>query len=815
MALPVQEQLKSLLESSVKKPQLILEIDGLPTFSSIPAQKYALFGDPITYGMSGLVYGGLFNDDTVFPYIDLNKSTRQISQQMLVDKGGFSSVTTFDVSIVDKDQLITQLITPGHTIADILGVKAKLYLSVEGAGHPKDSILFFAGIVSGVKSGAGFININLASPEKLKNLEIFPKFSTEITANVNTTATTIPVTSTLNFVLPADSGTLRTYFLLNNEIIEYASVTSTSFTGCIRGAFGTIPSNHSTGDSLNSAYRLIGNLKDLCLKLMLSGTNTNYVSNESVVAINSYGSQNIANAIFVVKYNVDQYYGITAGDIITITDAINSANNGTARIIRVVQTDLGSSIILDKTLLTEGSGAKFSIKSKYAVLPKLIGLEMTPDQVDVQEFESKYNQFSASFFNYDFFIKDSVNGSDFIDTQILYPSGAYSLPRKAKTSLGLTIPPLAQSGTKKLDETNVISASGLQIDRTISKNFYNSIVYKFSKDQVTDKYKSGKIRQSSDSTNRIKIANKPLTIESDGIRSETGFDFKLNIQGRRFLERYQYAAESIPVLVNFGFGFDIEIGDSIIFDGTNLNVTDAKSGNATRNFQPRLFEVQNKTLDLSGRPIKLDLVDTAFSLEGRYGVISPSSLIDSGSTTTVLRLKKSYGTNLGFSSEGFKWKNYLGLKLKIRSKDHSFSHERTLVSIDPANDNGLIITPALPIIPLENYIVDVANYSTSTSSTDQSAAKSVFVYWNNEIPVLTGISQTEFTISNSYLTDIKIGFSIMVHSPNYSNTSKNVKVIGITGTTITVDTALGFVPSPQDKIERLGFVDDGKPYLWL
>ena len=132
----------------------ILEVDGWPVLSSIPSQKYAEYGDEIVFGQGGLYFGGLIIDPSILPYIDLDKSTNQITQQLQADKGGSQSVTSFDVSIVDKDKFITEYITPSKVLDEVLGLKARLYLSFDGAGHPKDSVLFFSGIVAGVSSGA-------------------------------------------------------------------------------------------------------------------------------------------------------------------------------------------------------------------------------------------------------------------------------------------------------------------------------------------------------------------------------------------------------------------------------------------------------------------------------------------------------------------------------------------------------------------------------------------------------------------------------------------------------------------------------------
>jgi hypothetical protein len=813
MSLPITEVTKGLLENQVKQPQLILEIDGLPLFGSSYVGIYPRYGDEIFYGDDGLYYGELFIDKNTYPYIDLDNSTNSVTQQLLIDKGGSSSATTFDITLIDKNQFISNLISPGFVLDDVLGRKAKVYLALEGGGHPRDSILFFNGIVSGIKSGAGNVKINLASPEKLKNLEIFPKVNTVAIGAINNSQTTINVETTSDFVLAADSGTLRAFIQIDDEIIEYTGKSSTSFTGCIRGSRGTIATNHDSDANVEIRYLLTGSLKDLSLKLMLSGINEDYVSDIEIVGINTNGALNVANAVFVAREDFQRYYGVVTGDIATISGDAIISNNGAYTILDIVSTDSGSYLLLNGSLTSSGTGGALSVKSKYAVLPKFCGLEMTPDQVDVEEFELKDLQFSTQFFEYSFFIDDQVNGAEFINTQILFPSGCYSLPRKAKTSIGLTIPPLAGYDIKKISEKNVTNASRLQIDRNISKNFYNAIVLKFDKKDNDSKYLRGRITQSADSTNRIKIANKPMVITSDGVRAEAEFEAKFLTLNRRLLERYQYGAESIEVETNLGTGFEIEIGDTVIFEGKELQVTDSTQGN--RNFLPRLFEVQNKVISLKGNAVKFQLVDTAYNLNGRYAVISPSSEVDTGSTTTVLRLKKSYGTNLTTSSEQYKWRNLIGSTLRIRNEDYSFDENSRLIGLDPANENGIILETPLSSIPLEGYFVDITEYPQDTEPEIEAILKASYCYWNNQATVLAGISQTQFTVDNVWLPDIKVGYLVKIHDDDYNYLSVEAEVTDVTGNTVTVDTALGFTPSLNDKIELLGFPDGGAAYRFL
>lgn len=810
MALPIKDQLKALLQDTVKTPQLIIEIEGLPAFSSVPSQKYAFYGDDIVYGQPGLTYGGLITDEKVLPYIDINRSTNMITQQLLTDKGGFSSTSNFDVALVDKDQLISELVSPGFIIDDILGVKAKLYLALEGAGHPQDSVLFFSGIITDVSANAGLIKISVGSPEKLKNQELFTKLSTESTSAITNVSTSISVIDSKGFILPADAGTLRSFIKIDDEIIEYSGSTDTTFTGLVRGQFGTIPVAHEAGANVETFYKLTGGLKDLSLKLMLSGPNEYYIEDISVVAFNNYGIYSVSNAVFIPNYNVDQTLGVVTGDKVLIEGS--TSNDGIFTITQIVNIDVGSYFILDTVLTYEIPFGTLSIKSKYNVLPIGAGLEMSPDQVDVAQFEKVHNQFQANFFSYEFFIKDQINGSDFINTQILYPSGAYAIPRKAKTSIGLTVPPLAQTDTVKLDESNMSSVSKVAIKRSISKNFYNAVVYKYDIDAIEDKFLRGKITQSADSTNRIKVSNKPLVIEAEGVRQQTGFDFIFNTQARRFLERYQFAAEYLDVETLFGIGFNIEIGDTVILDGRNIEITDSNSGN--RVFQPRLFEVQNKAFSITGKTVRLSLVDTIYSLNGRYGTILPSSIVSTGSSTTEIKLQRSFGTTLTDNSESVKWDPYVRERVIFRNDNWTYQESTFITAINPADPNSVIVDPPLSVAPSAGLIMEVPPYDES-SSTEMSIYKAVGTFNDKTASIVTGIDGFSFTVSASDALYFQAGFPVRIHNENHSRRSVEVIVDTIVGSTITVKKDLTLVPQLGDSCQLIGFKDGGKPYRYL
>jgi len=69
---------------------------------------------------------------------------------------------------------------------------------------------------------------------------------TTLSGNINSSVTTVPVVSTSGF---RSAGVIR----INNEIISYTGKTSTSFTGCTRGDFGTSNASHNSGDFVHGS----------------------------------------------------------------------------------------------------------------------------------------------------------------------------------------------------------------------------------------------------------------------------------------------------------------------------------------------------------------------------------------------------------------------------------------------------------------------------------------------------------------------------------------------------------------------------------
>lgn len=813
MSIELTDKARELFEATQKNINYILEIDGVGTFSATVNQS------ELVYGFAGAVYGGagLFYGQSVLatdelPYISIQDSTNSLSQQLdQTGKAGGGSSSTVDVAIIDKDEFLTQVLSPGSVIDDILARRAILYVGAIGGVHPKDSIRIYSGIIQDVSSVAGMVFLTVGAPESLKRQTLFVKATAELDVALSDSATTIVVDTTGDFLNQSADESFKTYIRIDDEIIKYEATSANQFLTCTRGQFGTTAVAHDDGASVESVYQLVGRPMDLALKLMLSNADDPSIFD---VDVNAYGDLTTEINLQAIRtnQNLERDYGLTVGDFVSSSGS--TSNNFSYRAITAFgETAGGYYILVDGAPLTfeNPTNGLLAFKSKYDTLPE--GLGMTPDQVDVARHEQLEDQFSASFFDYDFRLTDDVDAQLFINEQIYFPCGCYQLTRSARASVGITIPPLAETNTRVIDERNVRNPSKLEIKRSINQNFYNSIVYKYDQDVLSGRFLSGRVTQSADSTNRIKIRNRPLTIEAQGIRSSTGVENIIEAQTRRFLDRYKFGAEYIATDVFFGDGIQIELGDTAVFGSPALKITDIKGG--TREFSPRLMECTDRSINFKQGTVNLTFTDTAFDIDGRYGIIGPSSIIGSGSTTTRVRITPSFGNALATRQESFKWEPYIGQEIQIRSVDYSTTETVELVSIDAADPNILIVSPALTSAPTSGMLVDMPSYGTGDAS-ERSLWKLIHCFFNPSIPVVSGSSSTVFTVSAPDAAKLFVGSIVEVCKYETAITSPNVEVVSVVGTTVTVTPSLEFTPDNTYTIELIGFAnDEGLPYRFI
>lgn len=707
------------------EPQLVLEINGVETlFGAVKILKIIRYGDDIFYGDPGLVYGGTKLIENQKDYISLKGTTTAIKQSLYPDKGAGSTISSMKITLVDKNKEVTELLKPDDTESptfDLLGRKARVWLGFASLSWKEDFIIVHKGIIDDMVAGPGFIEINIAHPDQKKKAVLFEKKETILDGNLSAVATTIPVESTTGFlkkVLGPDGlydPSISFYVQIDDEIIKYDDFDGTNFLTCTRAQFNTNADTHDDEATVSSFIVIEGNTIDLALKLMLGGKEDYYQTDVEITNFNQVsGTENIPNTIFFQGFDVDiqRDYGVSLGDYITTTGSSFGANNVTLKpIIGITKTDIGTYIEIDDvTFVTEMmSAAVISFRSQYDTFPAGAGLAMDAEDVDVDQHQALKRNFLSSH-EQRHYIKDTVdNGKEFIESQLYLPSASFSVPRKTKASVNYHVGPLPTQQLKILADDNIKDPDKIKIRRTIAKNFNNTIIFRYEELPLEDKFIRGTVAVSAESLDRIPVGKKGLVIESKGLRADLNGGNLANTASERLLDRYRFGAEFIEGMgLNFKTGFDLEIGDIAVLDLSSVQISDSKTG--SREGEPRLFEVINKTLDLKSFDVKVDLVDTAFDLNARYGLISASSKIKSATDQKTFVIKQT-GNSLFGANEYKKWEQYIGCGVKVRDVDFTVIGTSFLESVD---GNTITLTSNLGFVPLEDYRMELDFYDTQT-----------------------------------------------------------------------------------------------------
>ena len=709
MAVGLSDRAIRSLKRVVKTPNVVLEIEGLAT----PISARILYsvvrigdddleiGDPELNPLSFYIgEGHRFQDQKSI--INLAGSSSSIKQTLNIDKGEGSSVSSLTIEVQD-DGYATKLITPGNLVEDLLARKCRVWMAPdENLYWPEDFGLVFRGIVSSIDAVPGKVTLALTAPESKKRSTIFKVAESKLAGGISSGATSIALSSSADLfqkVLGPDGtydSSFVSYVQIEDEVIQFDSISGNTLIGCTRGALNTTAASHGNGEGVKGFYRLQGNPLYLALKIMLSGFQGPWVEDLPATAFVSFEALSIPNAIYFSAENVMTKYGVSIGDFVTTTGAINGANNiSTARITDIQLSEDGTYIVVDGAgfVSETSSTAICSFRSQFDTLPD--GLMMGGDEVDVDGHLTLFLRFFSSALM-DFYLKEEINGREFLDAQIYLPISCFSVPRQAKASIGYHIGPLPGDRTFTLDLTNTKLAGRTQLNRSISRNFYNEIIYKFEQAVLEDKFKSGLITIAQDSKNQIAAGNKTLIIEAKGLRDALSGDNVAQQASNRKLKRYKYGAETIKLSMLFESGFDVEIGDIVIYDGTGDKLPDIKTGK--RGIAPRLFEVQNKTLDLKNGDVQVDLIDTNFSLTTRYGLISPASIILASVSPLAFTIA---------NDQARKWIRYPLASISVRDETGSMVSTSVIQSIAGGVVN---VSPALSFVPTAGMILEFSHY---------------------------------------------------------------------------------------------------------
>jgi len=711
-------------EQTNKKFNIVLEIEGISTLFGVQQiNKIIKIGDPgLTIG-GGWVIGGLNSVLDQSPYISYSAGTSTtLSQVLNEDKGEGDTVTRYQIALIDKDKQISNILAPGNVVEDILGRRCNIWGGFESTAWRDDYVVLHRGIIDDYKSGHGQVTINIASPEILKKGEIFLQVETELSSGLSSGATVADVVDTSNFLqkVTGPDGTIdstfRTYLRIDDEIMEYESISGNQFQGLTRAQLGTSPATHNNGTSVASIYRIGPIDPMLCaLKIMLSGTEGNFLENiEASRFVRTVETTLVPNTIFFDNLDLVQLYNIQPGDYVTTSGAINGANNVSLKQIAGIDVTNGNTILtIDGVSFVEelDTSALVSFRSQYDVWPTGAGLALKNFEVDIDQHEDIRSNFLSSD-TYDFYLKDTIKGKEFIAGQVYNPVSCFSIPRKAAASVGIHRPPIPGTEIKTLSADNVLNAGKLKLERTINKNFFNAVIYKYEELATEDEFIRGVVNTNATSITRIPVGNKPLTIESKGFRDALSAQSVATDAASRRLNKYKFGAEFIRgIQVNLTTGFTIEIGDSVVIDISSLQITDTVTG--TRSGEARLFDITNRKINTKTGVVTLDAIDSNVDKDLRYGLISPASFINIGSTVNSVNIKPSFNTDQYGVNEYKKWQNLIGAAVIVRSQDYSISDTSTITQI---TGNTFTLGSALSFTPLEDYLIELDIYDNQPES---------------------------------------------------------------------------------------------------
>lgn len=717
-------------QSVSKEPNLVLEIDGVPTrFGSAQILKVIRIGDPGLFIDGSWVIGGVRGLEDQLTAISFDNSSSSIRQQLEVDKGRGSSIASLEIGLIDFNEQISELVSPGFVVEDILGRKASVFIGIdaEKTNFPDDYIRIFRGIIDNVDAGAGLIKINIAHPEQKKKASIYQQIQTQLNGPIDSVVTTIPLVSTAGLLAPVTGPdglidpAFRAYVRIDNEFIQYTGISGNNLTGCVRAQLGQPTAAHADEAEVVSFYRLTDRAMILALKLMM----TRRGPFAEGVRVSRFGEdfdlEIELNTLYFQNFNIQEEFGLVAGDYVSVTGATIPGNNFSLRkIVDIGQTDTGSSFItVDGAPFTieTDSLAEASFRSQFDTLPE--GLRLGGDETDVEE-HLRIDQLFLSNFNYDFYLKETIeNGRDWLEQEIYKPAGSYSINRKAKASVGLFVGPIPSASTKTLSDQNVTNPDRLRIRRSINKNFANTVVYKYEVSALEERFLRGVVYQSATSLDRIPVGVRALVIEASGMRDALLAQNLTSAAADRRLERFRFGAETLDqVQVTFGTGFNIELGDILILDAENLQLLNSEGGD--RNKPQKFFEVINLSKDFRRGVVTLDLLDSNFDGQLRIGLISPSSIVAAGLSQTQLQIQPSYSTGAFGSAEFRKWQKLLGSQgnvvVKVRSSDFTtrFSESR----IQSISGNIITLQTALGFTPQPGDVMELSQYS-SPNVTEQ------------------------------------------------------------------------------------------------
>lgn len=678
-----------------------------------------------------------------------------------------------------------------------------------------------------VKGAASAVSIQytaggIAGSEIVTILPATNQVNVQIQSGVSTASQVITAVNTSLLSSPIMTASLApTFFLTDPQTAPAGPVELfPGVTGAIRGARGTTADVHAQGATVSSAVEITENCMIMALKLMLSGWDGPWLSKVAIFSIvRTFDSILLDQAGAIIlpeKIDAIKDYGLTAGDYVTITGSGIPGNNITGKIVRFA--DLSAEpnriIYLNQPTLAPDypTTATVAFRSQYDTFPAYCSTSLTPEDVDVSSHIVLLDDFLSDPGDMmRFFLVSQETLKGFIESELYLPVSAYSLTKRGQLSVGMTKPPIAGDTLIFLNRNNVLDPVNISVNRSLNnRKFFNEVDYSFDFD---DQGTSGNtlVVLDVDSLSLIGVSS-ILPIPTRGTRSLFGSRRLLQKRGLFILSRYKWGATIISIKCNWAVGCRIEAGDVIaISDNGDLQIANFDTGD--RDIGTQLWEVIDRQLTIKDGNCQLQVISGIGSdVTDRYGVISPSSTIVSG-TNSYLIVQDSFNAKFP-GDELAKWQDYIGQPIVLHDVNYTQSYTTTIAGFDPSNNYKMFISGFTSLPPdFTVLIIDIVNYPSDASKLTDSLYKAIHVFFSPIIPVTggVGISQFQFTVGVGDVPKLFVGAAIRIFNVDYSKSNlTDILVSNISGTTITLAKALGFVPDNTMFVSGTGFSNDKK-----
>lgn len=586
--------------------------------------------------------------------------------------------------------------------------------------------------------------------------------------------------------------------------------------GRVATFYGALDYNYGERIALHSG--VITELKSKAGSVVVTISDANFIAKKVLFGFDENKLQSnisAASTTLTLQKNIPypQTNGINFSLYIRINDEIMLVTNQVGTVLTVVRAQFGTFSVAhnadDEIKIQQRIyGNPFDIivallESDGTTGSLPLGAGIPSELIDYEKIEYIRDYILPSIPEFDAFIEDEIKVKDFIEKEILLPIGCYSLPKiGGKFSIGVLTPPLINERIT-LDCCNIVNPNKLSVERSLNRNFYNVVTYKFDKDQVDDKFTRGRIEIQQQSIDVIKYGEKYLDIEAPYYR---GLDYDLfaDYSADKILDRYSLGAEFIQgVGVQYRDGIRIDIGDVIMFEAEKLKMSEFKDGE--RVYKTKLMEVVNKSINFVTGECKLDLLNTAYSLKGRFGVISLSgSIYEVGANYVKINSIDSVDSRAD-------WSIFIGSKVIIYSRNDDFGAFGDCIELTIQSVSGdAIYFVENPIDPawatLVNYelVFSLSNYESANEY-----EKERFVYFSQTLPVNVVGSTVFFTGS----PDLPNAHTLVIHDESWDTVSEH-NIISKSGNIIVLKEA----PLQQGAcFATIGGMtsDDGLPYRYI